>query len=167
MCFCETILTEVFPNRLLTNLDISLQELLNLPCLSLNGAFFWPTVFFGLYIPTIFWARPVKKRARLLTPTFLGPSRQETRWSSSKNFFGGRTDKKRACLLTPSFLGASRQETRWSSYTNFFGPVPSRNAVVFLQKLFWGRTDKKRACILTLSCLGTSRPVKKRAYFPH
>ena len=148
MCFCETILTEVFRNRLLTTLDISLQELLNLSCLSLNGAFFWTTVFFGLYIPPIFWVRPVKKRARLLTPTFLGASRQETRWSSSKNFFGGvpirnahvflhqvfwaRPVKKRARLLTPTFLGPSRQETRWSSSKNFFEGVPIRNAHVFL-----------------------------------
>ena len=65
------------------------------------------------------------------------------------------------CVLWPlyptNFLGASREETRSSSYTTFFGRVPSRNAVVFLQKLFWGRTDKKRACLLTPSFLGASR----------
>jgi len=45
----------------------------------MNGTFFWPTVLVGLYIPPFFWARPIKKRARLLPTTFLGASRQETR----------------------------------------------------------------------------------------
>ena len=44
----------------------------------MNGTFFWPTVLAGLYIPSFFWARPIKKRARLLPTTFLGASRQET-----------------------------------------------------------------------------------------
>ena len=98
MCFCETILTELFPKRLLTTLDISLQELLKISCFlgasrqemrsSSYSNFFGriPSRNAEVYLQQLFWVRTVKKRARLFTPTFLGASRQETRIFSTLAF---------------------------------------------------------------------------------